>query len=514
MRTILSIGVLALLVVCGCGPTTPPPPPDDCPDDPDKAEPGRCGCGVADKDVDLDGIPDCEDTEPFDFWGPAPPVGARLQAFDALWKDYREHYAGFVTSKVDWDQLGTSLRPQVEAANTYGEFYRLIRSAFFELRDVHDVFFSSLVCNSGWVRQRAPKAYVNSLIAENTLGLCLTPLDDDTALIYKAASNNPLGLKPGDAIVGYDGKDLRHALAEMLRRPICGSQPTHPESNDHVLLQAAASNLHLHRTMQFRRHGSSEVESIDTDQVLNVPVRAYPLLCTSQLDVGVPRPQEDRAAFNTSPPIMWGKLPGTNIGYIYAFAWRGNADTLFLQAVQELWNTDGLIVDFRSNSGGNMFLAFPALQELFDQNITGVFAVAKRTNTTDPYAMTTLTSSYEVTVNAKAYAHPIAVLTGPGAGSSGDIVGIYLASHPRARRFGRPSAGSACSNADAKLWDSDPYLFDLTVYRTTCIGLGPGQRPVAEGAVNPEQRVWLTADDVATGRDTVVEAARAWVETQ
>ena len=37
---------------------------DDCPDDPDKTEPGSCGCGVVDDDIDDDGIPDCFDNCP------------------------------------------------------------------------------------------------------------------------------------------------------------------------------------------------------------------------------------------------------------------------------------------------------------------------------------------------------------------------------------------------------------------------------------------------------------------
>jgi hypothetical protein len=34
---------------------------DQCPDDPDKIEPGACGCGVPDADADGDGVPDCND---------------------------------------------------------------------------------------------------------------------------------------------------------------------------------------------------------------------------------------------------------------------------------------------------------------------------------------------------------------------------------------------------------------------------------------------------------------------
>ncbi|MGB0717144.1 MAG: lamin tail domain-containing protein, partial [Phycisphaerae bacterium] len=39
---------------------------DNCPDDPNKTEPGVCGCGVADDDSDADGVLDCNDGCPFD----------------------------------------------------------------------------------------------------------------------------------------------------------------------------------------------------------------------------------------------------------------------------------------------------------------------------------------------------------------------------------------------------------------------------------------------------------------
>lgn len=35
---------------------------DNCPSDPDKTDPGVCGCGVADTDTDGDGTPDCSGT--------------------------------------------------------------------------------------------------------------------------------------------------------------------------------------------------------------------------------------------------------------------------------------------------------------------------------------------------------------------------------------------------------------------------------------------------------------------
>ena len=58
---------------CGCGtPETDsdadgvPDCNDGCPNDPDKTEPGDCGCGTPETDSDADGVPDCIDGCPND----------------------------------------------------------------------------------------------------------------------------------------------------------------------------------------------------------------------------------------------------------------------------------------------------------------------------------------------------------------------------------------------------------------------------------------------------------------
>ncbi|MBW2537144.1 MAG: hypothetical protein JRI55_36995 [Deltaproteobacteria bacterium] len=201
------------------------------------------------------------------------------------------------------------------------------------------------------------------------------------------------------------------------------------------------------------------------------------------------------------------------MGYIYVYAWIDDAGTAFRSAVEDLWSTDGLIVDFRFNLGGDMSAAYETYSLLFAEDISGVFAVGTRASQIDYYALDVLTDPYDVTVDSSTYYdHPIAVLTGPGAISSGDVVAYYLAQHPRARRFGLPTNGSACFEASSSvLWDPDPYVNDLTAIRTTCVGLDANGEPLALGAVDPEEQVWLTPQDVAAGRDTVVEAALEWV---
>ena len=51
--------------VCGVGPGTADCN-DGCPNDPNKTDPGICGCGTPDTDSDGDGTPDCNDGCPDD----------------------------------------------------------------------------------------------------------------------------------------------------------------------------------------------------------------------------------------------------------------------------------------------------------------------------------------------------------------------------------------------------------------------------------------------------------------
>jgi hypothetical protein len=49
----------------GTGPCVPSGSTDCCPDDPNKQDPGTCGCNVADTDADLDALFDCVDPAPY-----------------------------------------------------------------------------------------------------------------------------------------------------------------------------------------------------------------------------------------------------------------------------------------------------------------------------------------------------------------------------------------------------------------------------------------------------------------
>lgn len=103
------------------------------------------------------------------------------------------------------------------------------------------------------------------------------------------------------------------------------------------------------------------------------------------------------------------------------------------------------------------------------------------------------------------YDKPIAVLIGPGAVSNGDWESLRMGYHPMVKTYGRPTNG-AFTSSDFPELGADWFF-------TKATGSGyvvDNHRYLAHKGVRPEVEVWLEQDDIAEGRDTVVEAAMRW----
>ena len=96
------------------------------------------------------------------------------------------------------------------------------------------------------------------------------------------------------------------------------------------------------------------------------------IYCTEQLPVeGVPFLPD----WDNHKSVSWGVVKGTDIGYIYVWSWmsRYKADIDFSDAVYDLLNNHklgGLILDFRSNVGGDRFKnAVAGYSQLFNFDV-------------------------------------------------------------------------------------------------------------------------------------------------
>jgi len=271
----------------------------------------------------------------------------------------------------------------------------------------------------------------------------------------------------------------------------------------------------LFDTIEVKKFSSGQEESYSTDEI--VAIGFDYTICSDHIPTpGVNPPVETWAQLDysgCSNCLSYGIIPDTNIGYISSYAWYGGSLQDFQEAVEELWDTDALIIDQRFNLGGVVPFLDYGIPTLFNEDINPLVNFYKRDSSSDDY--TDLVLEYVADVDADEetyYDHPIAILTGPKSGSAGDLCPYALSHHPRARSFGRPTAGAF--GQVALLWSPDPYLGDLTAKYTVAQMLSADGEHLNAWDQEPDQSVWLNAADAAVGIDTVLNAALDWIDSE
>lgn len=460
-------------------------------------------------------------------WGTAPNIETRLRHFDKLWAHIGSTYAGFETlPSLDWDKVRDEYRPRFEASKSYGHLFALTSELMRLLRDVHTVIWSKQVCD-------APRAERPPLFARydypwvaavsGSFGVCGTPLEDGSLLVYQVTPDNPAELAPGDLILGYDGVPWRE-LAMQLEAcdiPICGYHRAANAADDWLLMSAVMYNAHLFNNLDVQHYGSAETRAIPTDALLTYD---SPLECGEQIaPQGVAPPWTEAPPTKDADIVSWGRLAG-DVGYIYVFGWSAAGAKLFDSAVAELMDdTEGLIIDVRNHSGGGPAVG-DGTARLFGADMPDLLRPQSRPDDSDYQLLEPDPLGLPVSVVADSttfYDRPIAVLTGPKTQSGGDVSSYVYGKHPRARRFGRATSGDFGAPGTAGrftpeaevakdfvgIWYTQPSVM-AQVYIDS-----EGQLMLRSEQV-PETEVWLTQDDVASGRDTVVEAALAWITAE
>ena len=448
------------------------------------------------------------------FWGAGEPTSEKLRIFDLAWNELDREYGAFMNLDVDMEALRNEYRQEIGEGVSKGRFVAIMNYLSLAMMDSHTLIMSRSVNWNTYMRSRPPLFVVGAWNNNTAFGACLTPMPDGSLLVYRALPNHVLGLEPGDVVLGYDGVPWRRLYRQLLalELPIRlqGYWGSTERALDHAFLISAGMNWHLFDTIDIQKYGTEEIVNLPTDLLIN---QSGTVWGNEQLPVpGVEMPD-----FVNQDYITWGVIDGSRIGYIYVAAWywedQYRISEQWYEALDELMHhheTDGLIIDFRLNYGGDMRQAHSGYTLLFNERITAVSfdvrgepddhldMVPSRTHTAWMFTIPGSQNTY--------YDKPIAVLTGPGAVSNGDWESLRMGFHPRVRRFGKPTNGAFTLSNFPDLGD------DWYFSKATGSGyLVDGHVYLAHTGVPPDTRVWLERDDVAAGRDTVVDAAVRWI---
>lgn len=458
------------------------------------------------------------------LWGPGPPTSTKLQIFDFFWDLIDKQYAGFPNLAVNWDSLKAVYRPEIEAGVSRGRLWGIMGHMYLSLQEIH-TWMSDLDLD-GYFMEGGNQVYKPGIPAffpsgwgwAGGFGAALTPLPDSSLLVYKALAPHPLGIVPGDIILGYDRipwKRLYHKLlsvefpVEWWGETGYGSSP---RSRTHGLLNSAGSNWGLFDTVDAVKYATGDTVHLPTAPLTGSDYRA--LFATEQVSVpGVPMPD-----YRNGTRVTWGVVDGTSIGYVYVYRWNNADGPAFAAAIRDLITVKkvaGLILDFRYNIGSDdsWVAANSGLDYLFNEDPAGPsrWRTATRSGHTDHFAFSFSGPPGSFQPGPDFYDRPIAVLTGPQTWSLGEHVSFRMRSHPMVRFIGLPTNGAFVMGGG----NGGP-VFGNWYYRYAAgqmQSLVNNEGFLMHKSFPVDEEVWLTRDGVAKGEDDVVKRALQWINT-
>ena len=140
------------------------------------------------------------------------------------------------------------------------------------------------------------------------------------------------------------------------------------------------------------------------------------------------------------------------------------SDSLYVHTVfdflQEHLDAKGVIVDLRENTGGNMYPMITAVSPLLPDGV--IFKFKNRDRLT-PVTLEYVVKSCQIapgSIGKIPSSTPVAILTSPHTGSSGEATLLCFRGLDNVRTFGGPSAGYASGNVTHIL--ADGYMLAIT----------------------------------------------------
>jgi len=462
-------------------------------------------------------------------WGVGLSGYEKASLFIQFWMAVDQNHAAFhAVDTAIWDSIFNLYWP-VEYGGTMdydtvsrGQFCALMQYSAMQLKDQHTYAQDNFVVST-WPDPGIPLIFVGGWGYEWHFGAGLTPMPDSSLLVYKAVDPHPLGLTPGDIILGYDGipwKELYPLLQEAQLPKTGWWWGSHDSSNTHAWLISAGLNWHLFDTIDIVQYSSGDTLHLPT----SLMVGFYPSLwITEQLEVpGVPFPD-----IYSNETISYGLIDGTSIAYMYCIGFYDETSgEQWISAIHDIMNnytTTGLIIDERTNYGG-WIAEFPPFNYIFNATIEvedwdARCPMGNRLQLC-PYDFGVWNGFGSISGDPGTYYDkPIAVLTGPGAVSLGDQLPLYLSFHANAKLFGKPTTGDYTGISQQAQFEFHPdWSFGIANVNSYVIG---DSGDYLMGKVFPNdadnfpwvnyESVWLTQEGVSQNRDDVVEAAFNWI---
>ncbi|MBN2364546.1 MAG: hypothetical protein JXL67_00155, partial [Calditrichaeota bacterium] len=151
-------------------------------------------------------------------WGPGLPLIQKETIFNHYANTLHDKFDGFLSLGMndwtDWYSLRDSYYSRIDSATSRGAFSAIMSQLAHALNDIHTEAIDSIIYYTP-LNPGIPILVLSGFVSVEHFGAVLTVLPDSTLLVLRVVHNHPLGLQPGDIILGYEGipwKILVHQL--------------------------------------------------------------------------------------------------------------------------------------------------------------------------------------------------------------------------------------------------------------------------------------------------------------
>ena len=374
----------------------------------------------------------------------------RVDVFEEVWGTIHERYYDASFNGVNWRAVRDRYRPLVEQAVSDEDFYTLLKRMVGELRDAHTRFHTP--------EQRRERERLQAVSA----GLSIFDVQGKAVIVGVEPDSDAsrAGVEEGMIVLAIDGKAVAERLAEASARVAGTSSDRAVRLRVYRMIIAGDPGTTLRLTLA-RGDGSP-------------------------LDVTLIRRIVPDTAVVTSRRLASG------YGYIRLTLWKSPIRKEFKNALENLRDVPGLVIDIRGNPGGEADEVVKIASFFFNAHVPfGRFskrsgkAIYLRTDDDD-----------------RVYKGPLAILVNEGSGSGSELFAGVMQETGRAIVVGRRTCGCVLGISEFKKVKGGGELA-VSEYGY----LSPRENSFEGTGVIPDKTVELTIGDLQARRDAVLEEA-------
>lgn len=389
----------------------------------------------------------------------------RRQSFEKVWQTINDNHFDPTFGGVDWQKTREIYAPQIAAAKTDAEFYRIMQRMIGELKLSHfSIYPQNLNVDSA------------AGGGEGTLGIELKMLDGKAVIarIEKDSGAERANLKAGFVVEKVDGKMVAEILAPLEKNLAARGE------NERVV------KLYAERTLANMLNGKpdsiAKIEiSDEKNQARNFDVKRSLAKTEMSLAIG---------NFPAQPVLFESKLLSENIGYIRFNMWTIPQMPKIRQAIRDFAGAKGIVFDLRGNPGGIGGMASGVAGLLMNARATLGSMNSRSTKT-----------EFIVYPQTAPFAGKVIVLTDYGSASTSEVFAAGLQENGRARIVGERSAGAVLPSVFTVLPIGAIFQYPVSDYKS------PKNVLIEKRGVAPDTEIKQTRAAFLENKDLPLEEA-------